>query len=812
MTVSINHIKMSTTLVTCFFDTNVYRSDNTGAKSGYWDETVLRTKHPMVIYGDKAYIEFAKSIRSENTEYHEMEISDIPLWSYYEQVETNRSKCWPSVDSRCPTSVHLITCSKILLVADTIRRNPFKTSKFGFIDCNVLKKMHITSEFLDTILDHEVTKFHIMAIGVVDDKLSYTDLYLRYRYVLSGGFFLCTEEHGLKVAELFKQEFIKTTDAGYGHGEEMIYTKLLNPHWDLFELSYGDYSECVTNIFQINRNHEYILNYCILPYSQHSWHKQLKYCCSKMLESNIDGRLRFKTLYYCYIANYWLHDGTGVNETLKTMSELTKSNIQALSEYKRDKSFYDTNLAYASIYGPVPSLIHQTLCVAIPCYKPHLADLNKLLDSVRNQTRKPDQVIIVTSESQVMDVKDTVLDEGWILCLKPDFANASMNRNLLAKLSNCDIISFIDADDLMDERRCEYVMQAFEDPSVDVVFHNFRFMNEQFIIDVNSKDIKLEYKYGYLIPETHQCIHNGHISLKRSIFETMGYDPNMKLGEDVDFNVRLYKQGYKLKYLPQKLSIYNKQSNRTLYAKLVGGMGNQLFIILKTMYEAMRTGSNYYLIPDEKTKPYINTLYSKLKDRFVDPEVASGCVTYKEKQWSYYDASLEIDLCFMLYDKVVLDGYWQSEKHFPGMANKLKEMLVLDDNFEVDKDACLIMVRRGDYLKYADVHNPCNLEYYLKAIELMKDKGVMQFYCTSDDLEWCKQNLPNMNYIEIDDVETLKQAIKFQYFIISNSTFHWFATYLANEVVNIIAPDEWIRLPNTDYHSIYTDKMTVISR
>jgi hypothetical protein len=796
----------------------MYRSDNTGDTKVYWDETILRTKHPLIVYGDKEYIQFARSVRDNSlkTEYIEMDISQIPLWSYYDQVESNRQKSWPSADSRCPTAVHLITCSKILLVEDAIKRNPFNTSKFGFIDCNVLKKMKVSVEQCDTLLDHDLTKFHIMAIGVVDDKLSYAELYSRYRYVLSGGFFLCTKEYGLKVAQLFKQEFIRTTDVGYGHGEEMIYTKILNQHWELFELSYGDYSECVTNIFKVVRNHEYVFNYCIVPYSQQSLHRQLKHCCNLMLRSSLAGGLRFKVLYYLYIAYYWLRDSNGVIETLQTMSSLTQSNIQALSEYKKDKGFYDTNLSYANIYCKVPSMLHNTLCLAIPCYKPHLEGLNKLLDSVRSQTRKPDQVIIVSSESQASDAKDIILDNGWLLCLKSDYANASMNRNLLAQLSNCDIISFIDADDTMHERRCELIAQQFEnDSTLDVVTHGFNFIGEPNIIEVNTnKDIKLEYKYGYLIPETNQRIHNGHISLKRSIFDKITYNPNLKLGEDVDFNVRLYHEGYKFKYLPDRLSIYNKQSNRTIYGRLVGGMGNQLFIMAKTMYEASRTGTEYYFIADEKTQPYIHNLYAKFNDRFVTPP--SNPTIYKEKQWSYYDTSSEIDLCFSLHDCVVLEGYWQSEKHFPTIRDKFKTMLDLDFPFTVDKDVCLIMVRRGDYLKYSDIHNPCNLDYYTRAIELMKGKGITKFYVTSDDLGWCKQELgplvDNIAYIDEDDVTTLKQAIKFQHFIISNSTFHWFACYLADKVECIVAPDVWIKLPNTDYRSIYTDKMTVINR
>lgn len=503
-----------TTLVTCFFDTSKYRTDNSGDKSIYWDESLLKTKHPMIIYGDKDYITFAKSIRTGPTEYHEMDVSELKLWSYYEQVELNRQRSWPSRDSRCPTAVHLITCNKIHLVVDAIMRNPFNTNKFGFIDCNVLMKMKVPVQTLDELLDHDITKFHIMAIGAVDDKLSYEQLYATYRYVVSGGFFLCTKEHGLKVADLFHQEFINTTNAGYGHGEEMIYTKIINNHFDLFELSYGDYSECVTNIFKVMRNHDYVFNYCVLKYSDFKWYERLKHCCRVMLNSPINGTLRFKVLYYLYIAYYWQKDATGVRDTINMMDALVKSNDEAMTEYKRDPQFYINNLSYASSYTDVPCWDQLTLSLCIHCSKP--TNLKGLIEAIKKQSRKPDQVIIVSSGTRTLDIE---LEPGWLLCTRCDEVNMATNCNTLARLSTCDIISFIDANDLISEDYCEIIMQAFG-KGADVVVHNS----------------------------------NSIISLKRSIFTKHQYDVNDNSSDNVELITRLSNAGYKFKHITNMLS------------------------------------------------------------------------------------------------------------------------------------------------------------------------------------------------------------------------------------------------------------------
>ena len=64
-------------------------------------------------------------------------------------------------------------------------------------------------------------------------------------------------------------------------------------------------------------------------------------------------------------------------------------------------------------------------------------------------------------------------------------------------------------------------------------------------------------------------------------------------------------------------------------------------------------------------------------------------------------------------------------------------------NEKIEGKKTCIHIRRGDYLKYSDFHNVCNLDYYLKAISTIGDGS---FIFVSDDIKWVKENFKSENY------------------------------------------------------------------
>ena len=178
-------------------------------------------------------------------------------------------------------------------------------------------------------------------------------------------------------------------------------------------------------------------------------------------------------------------------------------------------------------------------------------------------------------------------------------------------------------------------------------------------------------------------------------------------------------------------------------------------------------------------------------------------------------------------------GDFESPKYF----NNIKEELLKDftpkekelkKNEEMYKqiknsNSICISIRRGDFVtnpEFKKKHLVCDSSYYYDAMkkmnELVKNP---QYVVFSDDVEWCKNNIdfPKNTLFE-DGTDPIWEKLRLMYsckhFIISNSTFSFWAQYLSrNKNKIVIAPDKW---KNYSYKKdgsfdIYEDSWITIS-
>lgn len=145
-------------------------------------------------------------------------------------------------------------------------------------------------------------------------------------------------------------------------------------------------------------------------------------------------------------------------------------------------------------------------------------------------------------------------------------------------------------------------------------------------------------------------------------------------------------------------------------------------------------------------------------------------------------------------------------------------------------NSCGIHIRRGDYYnvkKTKDVFGILDIEYFHKSMELLKEKySDIVFFIFSDEPEWVRQNMIlNEKIILIDNnearisgsfdnykvVRVTKRILKPVYkkrllktlndfyllsncrhFIISNSSFSWWAAYLGSGIdKTVVCPFKW---------------------
>lgn len=131
-----------------------------------------------------------------------------------------------------------------------------------------------------------------------------------------------------------------------------------------------------------------------------------------------------------------------------------------------------------------------------------------------------------------------------------------------------------------------------------------------------------------------------------------------------------------------------------------------------------------------------------------------------------------------------------------------------------------VSVRRGDYLddRYKNKFYVCDINYFNAAIKKAKDviqKPVFVFF--SDDIEWVKSiisvDAPSFFESGKDPVwEKLRLMYSCKHFIISNSTFSWWAQYLSRNTENkvVISPDHWFNIQIEGRSSLISDDFITI--
>lgn len=286
----------------CTLTTAIYPSKNPHHIARTLEETVeaceslLSIPIYLVIYGNKETIPIIKTVRHKHgfekmTVFNEVEKEDLWSFQYIDKVRENRSKYWPTKDPRNDENIHLLQCNKSDFVLKTIDQNPFKTTKFGWIDAFLGKdKMRICQNYdklvLPRILARISDKFKIQVINSCEKRyknpMFKSEYYQSYRWVVCGGFYTCGAEIGRKVLARHKEIFIQTTEQGFGHGEEMLYLEILDEFYDDIERSYGDYGQILNNFIEPTVDIHYIYHAILHNCMTNAQYREA-YDCAKAL-------------------------------------------------------------------------------------------------------------------------------------------------------------------------------------------------------------------------------------------------------------------------------------------------------------------------------------------------------------------------------------------------------------------------------------------------------------------------------------------------------------------------------------------------
>lgn len=264
---------------------------------------------------------------------------------------------------------------------------------------------------------------------------------------------------------------------------------------------------------------------------------------------------------------------------------------------------------------------------------------------------------------------------------------------------------------------------------------------------------------------------------------------------------------------------------------MIGGLGNQLFILAAAMSHSNRGYDT--IINSGNLKFYGSSHGNSIEQMSFDGELpkiqnlGNSLNSILFRTCNFFNKYLYFqnlpfwkinrplgfaDLNHNAKTKIHHLGYFQSWKF---LSDEIKDILCSMEplqqssgyralhEFAIIEKPIIIHLRRGDYLFQSDTLGVLSEEYYLAAIQELKIKmpDSTDYWIISEDEQVAHQLAAmvngNVRVISsgsgLSDIEILALMKLGQAHIIANSTYSWWGAYLARNSNVVVAPSPWFR-------------------
>lgn len=223
-----------------------------------------------------------------------------------------------------------------------------------------------------------------------------------------------------------------------------------------------------------------------------------------------------------------------------------------------------------------------------------------------------------------------------------------------------------------------------------------------------------------------------------------------------------------------------------VYVHVVGGLGNQLFQIAAGYAYAKRWNkqlcidtSGWTCGQGRNPNEYALTIFKNFK---YENCPSRGVTEYNQPRFDY-------DPIPYIEGDVQLHGYYQSMKFFEDHSEFLDELVLPETR--IYENSCAVHIRRGDYIRYSNVHMVCNTKYFVDSI---KDINCDINHVFTDDSQSVSREFQGWELLIVqgnDELHDLALMSNHDNIICSNSSFSWWASLLGVKKKKIIVPSRW---------------------
>ena len=356
------------------------------------------------------------------------------------------------------------------------------------------------------------------------------------------------------------------------------------------------------------------------------------------------------------------------------------------------------------------------ISIVIPIYNAEKY-LEECLNSIKNQTYKNFEVIMVNDGSK--DDSETICmnflrSDSRFRYLKKENGGVSSARNVGLDNVEGDYITFIDADDWVDENYLDLLITTVKKNHSDIVVSSYKQFNNIDVFYLRAYTIQEKYLLNFekmnrddfltIFPKlmsANVCFNNAVAKLfRKELVNDLRFDTSIKYGEDLDFYFRLYLNVDSISYVDEPTYVYRIHGDSTT-SNFNQEHAEQELTIFKQMYEKIQEIGLPTIHYFNKLKKLLELRMDFLENKVLLNEyldflkIIEGTVTYPNTLISVvipiYNVSPYLRLCLESIKN-------QTYPHF-------EVLLVNDGSRDDSKDICQEFIHKDERFRYFEQEN-----------------------------------------------------------------------------------------------------------
>lgn len=268
--------------------------------------------------------------------------------------------------------------------------------------------------------------------------------------------------------------------------------------------------------------------------------------------------------------------------------------------------------------------MNELVSIIVPIYNTEVELLERCITSIKKQTYENIEILLIDDGSDNMlrnEYKKLIFDgDKRIITIWKENEGVSKARNLGIDISTGKYIAFIDSDDYIDEDYIKKLYESIKQTNSDICFTSCnkiykKSIEKQKIYKLSDKTILIKNdKIAEFSPYNLDLMGTVWGKLyKKEIIKNIRFNENIKLGEDIVFNFRLFNDELKYCYIDEYLYQYiinNKSTIRKYNNEAIKQYENTIIELQKIVDKNNNEKYNAYLL-------YVCTFYRVICTNYI---------------------------------------------------------------------------------------------------------------------------------------------------------------------------------------------------